>query len=907
MVLPDTNPTPFERIETLFHAVSALPTVERQAAVDAARLDEPEIAEMVLQLLEADEEVLVRLAQQPKLEPGRAAESIPERIGEFRLLDLLGSGGMGSVYRARRETRHDASRTFGADEVALKILFEASVSATGIPTFLAERDALAHLSHSGIARLLDAGVTQEGLTWVAMELVQGTRLDTYAHQNASLDELLGVLIELCDALAYMHRHLMLHGDIKPSNVMVTSERHAKLLDFGTAQMLSVETDLQGLNESTLRPITMRYASPEYLDGQRLSTASDVYSLGITLYRILAGSLPAKLNEDDFAGFYEELRRDTVKPPCRAEVLTRLKISPSFARDLNSIVLRAISFQPSERYSSAAAVADDLRAARARGLVRARSGESLYRLRVLFRRNRLAMGAALSALLVIVFGIGVSTYQGAVARAAQRVASRRVQAERRLAHFLLFDFFDRLREQSGSIDAEKLAATEALRSLNEMTRADHDPELLIDSADGYTRLGRLLGSPYEEDLGDVPGGRHALMQAFALAHELVQANPQNHRYQQSLADARTGIAQTYMGEGKFPEARDWIAPAAETLKALAAGPGSNAETLLDAGAIFNTYGDVYGQEANLALHDGPRSIDLYRQAQSFYAHGIALDPQCYACRSGAAVESWKLGMLHREVDSVQALAYYHDALKAIESLPPNELQKPLAVRRHIFIRMRLAETEATLGDPSAAVRLNEGARRDSLDLVSKSPQDLRARRDLADTDSFLTDDYLAIGKPQEALTIAREYRSMEESIARLSPSSQLWLHMRFDSEFLEAKALRASGHPGEAESMLTRALEDAITAGQKPDAPGNVLLTAARHLSEAHRSPAIAARFMEREMKDNAEPDLEEIMELAQAESDSGNREASRTATARASAYLGAHPHCSDHDIYLRQLRTLDRS
>ena len=398
-----------------------------------------------------------------------------------------------------------------------------------------------------------------------------------------------------------------------------------------------------------------------------------------------------------------------------------------------------------------------------------------------------------------------------------------------------------------------------------------------------------------------------MQAFALAQQLVKTNPHNERYQQSLADARTGIAQTYMGEGKFPEARDWIVPAAEMSKALASEPGSSAETLLDAATILNTYGDVYGQESNLALHDGPRSIALYRQAQSFYAQGIAQDPKCYACRSGAAVESWKLGMLHRDVDSLQALAYYREALRAIESLPPDELQKPLAVRRHIFIRMRLAETEATLGNPTGAVALNESARKDSLDLVAKSPQDLRARRDLADTDSFLADNYLAVGNAQEALTIAREYHSTEEAIARLSPSSQLWLHMRFDAEFLEAKALRAAGHSGEAKLILTRAVEDAIAAGKKPDAPGNVLLTAARHLSEAHRSPAVAAQFMEREMKDNTDPSAEEILELAQSESDAGNREAARMAMAEAAAYLSAHPHCSDHDTYLRQLHTLERS
>ncbi len=903
---PKTSPTEFERIEALFHEVCALPANEREAALLAASLHDRKIAEIVRQLVNADQEVIVRIEQRPEAEVDPAEDSIPNQIGDYSLLELLGSGGMGNVYRARRDMSENAARTYGADEIALKLLFEAPISSSGMPNFLAERDALARMSHNGIARLLDAGVTDDGLTWVAMELVHGTRLDTYAQECPPGDELLGVLIELCDAVAYMHRHLMLHGDIKPSNVMVTVEKRAKLLDFGTAQMWSAEIDSAGLNELIPRPITMRYASPETLEGQRISTASDVYSLGMTLYRVLAGKLPAKLMEDDFAGYYGELRDGRVAAPCAGGELTCLKISHEFADDLNAIVRKAIRYRPSERYSSAGAMAEDLRAARVRGLVRARSGESIYRLKVLYRKNRLAMNAAVSALMVIAAGLGASVYQGTVARAAQRVSARRVQTERQLAHFLLFDFFDRLREQPGSIDAEKLAATEALRSLDEMAQSDHDPELLIDSADGYTRLGKLLGSPYEEDLGDAPGGRKALMQAVTLAQELAKASPGNRRYQRALANARTGVAQINMGQGKFPEARDWITPAAQMMKALALEPGSDAETLLDAASVFNTYGDVYGQESDLALHDGPRSIELYRQSQSFYGQGIARDPKCYACRSGAAVESWKLGMLNRDVDTTAALAYYREALRAIESLPSDELEKPLAVRRHIFIRMRLAETEGVLGEPSIAVRLNEGARSDCLDLVAKSPQDVRARRDLADIDSFLTDEYLAVGKPQEALTIAREYRSTEEAIARLSPTSQLWLHMRFDAEFLEAKALHAAGHEGEAKSTLTHALEDAIAAGQKPDAPGNVLLTAARHLSEAHRSPGLAAQFMEREMKDNADPDGEEIMELAQSEWDAGNREAVRNALARANAYLSAHPHCSEHEAYLRQLRALQR-
>ncbi len=831
--------------------------------------------------------------------------------GRYRLQRIVGRGGMGVVYLAER--MGDKARSQARDPslegaqpvvryAAVKFLSGAHAGSTAVTAFLHERDALARFAHAGIARLLDAGTTADGRPYVAMEYIDGERIDRFVDDpEISARQLLPVLEQLCEAVIEAHRNLILHRDLKPSNILITAEHRTKLLDFGTRQLLDqTGTATHG---DAAAGLTMRYASPEQLQSQPLSTASDVYSLGLTLYRVLHGSLPPLLEQNSVHTFLDQLRAGTVPPPISSTQRIRLRLGRAHAIDLNSIVLKAIRYTPQDRYGSVSAMLQDLRAAAVGKRVRARGDGFPYTALLLLRNHRADLAVAVLSVLLLVSGFFLSLHQEQRARVLVRRTQAGVQAEQQLTHFLLFDYFDQLHDQPGSIPAQRVAATEALQSLDELEHHSTDTALRIDAIEGYTRLGKLLGSPYEQDLGDVPSATATLHHAIQLAQQLRSSN-NTPAAQEAEEAALTGASQVLIGNGNYPEALRIMLPAANIARVVAADPRSSAASLLRSAITLNTFGDIYGQESDMALHDGPHSIAIYTEAQSAYAGGIRRDPVCNSCRSGMAVEGWKLGMLHRDTDVVVAAEYYRQALNSIESLPPGELSKSLARRRHIFIRQRLAEAEQNLGHLQAALQLDEAAQAECQQVVARSPQDIQSRRDLADIASQITDMYLQAGKPQQAVASAREYVDTEEAIARLSPKSAMWQQLRFDSEDVLSRALQVSGNTAEAAAMRSRALADAIRFADEPTASDRVLSTAAAILTKAHASPEKAVLYAERNMKDDPDPDGAELLELACAESDVHSTVKANAAIAAASSFFARHPRAPDHDASVRQLKAL---
>ncbi len=885
-----------EQVELLFHQALALPPPQRATLLQREAETRPAIAQEVAALLAADHALQQTAPQTTPV--SRTAEPHATSAGAYSLLGVIGSGGAGIVYLAERT---DAAPDDPQRWAAVKLLHGTLASGLAARQFLHERDALARLAHAGIARLLDAGTTPGGQPYVAMEYIAGQRIDSFADApRTTAATLLPVVEQLCVALAEVHRNLILHRDIKPSNILVTAQGTAKLLDFGTQQLL----DQTGAAPAGPHALSLRYSSPEQLENRPLSTASDVYSLGITLFRIFAGRLPALLEAHDVAAHLHALRHGTVEAPLQAAQTARLGLSRQLALDLNAIVAKSMAYHPHDRYSSVAAVLSDVRAARAGAQVHARGTTWTYRAALLWRHRRAELILGSLAALLLLAGVALSLRQERHARALQVSTQSGVRAEQHLAHFLLFDYFDQLHDQPGSIPAQRIAATEALRSLDELGQHSRDTALQLDAVEGYTRLGKLLGSPYEQDLGDTAAAWTTLERALHLAQQLRQQNTSDRAAQEAEESARTGLAQILVGQGKPKQAMPLILPAVATARAIAADSRSPATSLVRSAVTLNTFGDLYGQESDMSLHDGPLSIAVYREAEHVYAAGLQRDPACSACRGGIALQSWKLGMLHRNTDTVLAEADYTQALEAIQALPPAELAKSLARRRHIFIRQRLAEAEAALGRLAPAVQLDEAARADCQQITRNSPQDMQSRRDLADIDSQLSGMYLQTGQPQRALETAQEYLATEAEIARLAPTSAMWKQLRFDAESVVSQALRSAGRRAEADTMQTAAVADAIRFADAPDASDAVLNLAAITLTQAHAHPEKAVLYAERNMKDDSDPDGDELVELALAEAAVGNRDRTAAAIAAASSFLARNPRSPDHDRHLRQLRDL---
>lgn len=353
-------------------------------------------------------------------------------VGPYRLERLLGSGGMGVVYQARR-----VSADF-EQIVALKLVKRGMDTDEVVRRFQRERALLATLQHPGIARLYDGGSTDDGRPWLAMELVDGRPLDAWCDERrASTDQRLALFVKACQAVAFAHRNMVVHRDLKPSNILVDASGAPKLLDFGLAKLLHGDAlELGELTQQGERAMTPAYASPEQLRGEALSTATDVYSLGLVLYELLCG---ARAFENPGSALERPpprrlSSRVTAKAAERRNSDER-RLRRQLGGDLETICATALAEAPGSRYPTVDALAADVERYR-RGLpIEARPASALYRLRKFAGRHRFGVAAAGLALLSLVTGlaVSVSAYRSAeVARAAEQVERERAELREREA-------------------------------------------------------------------------------------------------------------------------------------------------------------------------------------------------------------------------------------------------------------------------------------------------------------------------------------------------------------------------------------------------------------------------------------------------------------------------------------------
>jgi serine/threonine-protein kinase len=348
-----------------------------------------------------------------------ATERTGASFGPFRLVSILGRGGMGDVWVAERVGEDFEQR------VALKLLPIADDA--GIARFRRERRILARLSHPHIAKLVDGGVGADGRPWLAMELVDGLHLtDHVREEQLDIESRLRLFVRICDAVQFAHRNLVVHRDLKPSNILVDRDGAPKLLDFGIAKILEEDTD-DGLTRTEERPMTLEYAAPEQVRGEAVTTASDVWTLGVILFELLTGARP-------FGG---KNRVET-----EAAIVAAIPTRPSSVidsadkrvvrGDLDAIVLKALRSEPNARYPSAEALGADVQRHLDHAPVAARGDATTYLLRAMVRRHRAAFGFSALALLVLVVGLVGTLWQ---AHRAREEARRAEQAERYLVSML----------------------------------------------------------------------------------------------------------------------------------------------------------------------------------------------------------------------------------------------------------------------------------------------------------------------------------------------------------------------------------------------------------------------------------------------------------------------------------------
>jgi tetratricopeptide (TPR) repeat protein len=408
----DRSAVSWQRVEAALDLLLSLPAGEREAAVLRIADGDGALAAELRSLLAhvATEDSLLDhpaadlLSTTALAEPGLAPGT---RLGPWAIVETIGHGGMGQVYRGRR-----ADGQF-EQEVAIKVARADSVAAW--QRFPLERQIVARLDHPGIARLIDGGIADGGQPYMVMELVTGQDIAAWCRaHHADLARRLDLFEAVCDAVAYAHRHLVIHRDIKPSNVMVTEEARAKLLDFGIARPI----DVGGAAATAELVLTPAYCAPEQLSGEPLSTATDVYALGLLLHEVLTGTGAQRVSDLPMAAAVQAVLHTQPRSP--SGVARTLADAPVPARqlegDLDAIVAKALRKEPEQRYPTVEALAADLARHRGHQPVQARRGNWAYTAGRALRRHRGAVAAAGIVALTLVGGTTAVAWQARQARA-----------------------------------------------------------------------------------------------------------------------------------------------------------------------------------------------------------------------------------------------------------------------------------------------------------------------------------------------------------------------------------------------------------------------------------------------------------------------------------------------------------
>ena len=415
------SPEQKARIYSLLDELLDLPEDQRVSTLRNRYIDDAAVADEVESLLHAARasDGFLAMPPQPHLEEVFDDAAIGSRLGAWRIVRLLGHGGMGEVYEAIR-----AQGDFD-HKVAIKVLQREA--AAQLERFQAERQILARLEHPGIARLYDGGLTDDGRPYMVMEYVEGRAITEFcALTQASLEKRLRLFMQVCDAVAYAHQNLIVHRDLKPSNILVTKGGAVKLLDFGIAKLL----DPQGarVTLANAAPLTPVCAAPEQLTGGRITTATDVYALGLLLFELLTGSHPWVASDTPVL---QAMRAVLQRPaPVASESASRNANAPlpirSITGDLDAIVAKALRVEPAHRYVTVESLRLEIERVLSGEPIDARKGVRLYTMGRLLRRYRWGVAAIALTLATTVTGLVWQAHQAAI----ERDTARREGFERR---------------------------------------------------------------------------------------------------------------------------------------------------------------------------------------------------------------------------------------------------------------------------------------------------------------------------------------------------------------------------------------------------------------------------------------------------------------------------------------------
>ncbi len=693
------RPDGWNRLKTLFDEALARPEGERASFVGGLEGDDASLKTALGSLLAAhrDDDFLEEPAF--RIPPPDEPLPAPVRLGPYQIVREIGRGGMGTVYLA---VRADAEYE---KQVAIKVVSSGLGLEELRRRFRTERQILARLDHPNIAKLLDGGTTPEGAPYVVMDYVEGRPITEFGESRGlTVPGRIRLFRLVCGAVQYAHQNLVVHRDLKPGNILVTGDGVPKLLDFGIARLL--DSDVPGDLTQTiasLRLMTPDYASPEQMRGEPVTILSDVYSLGVVLYELLAGRRPYRVTSTaprDLERLFdtEPAAPSTVRP---------------LSKDLDAIVSMAMRREPERRYASVEQLSEDLDR-HLRGVpVRARPNTAGYRLRRFAARHRAALAVAALLVLSLAAGAVATVREARIADVQRQRAEKRFADVRKLSNALLFDIYGAVENLPGAIPARQALVKKALEYLDSLAQeSQSDIGLKRDLAAAYLKVGDIQGYPFLANLGDTTGCLASYHTALAIREKLLAADPKN-----------TDLER-------------------------------------DANGVRDRIGDVLSQTG-----DSAGALAQFRNVQAVRQRLASLHPDDLKLRRDLGVSHLKIGdQLTRAGDRPGALA---NAKRAAEILAAIAAAKPddMRARRDLSVaHSKVGEMLRQNGDPSAAAAALGLSIGDAKTILAREPQNAVARRDLEISLNKLGMCRIDSGDPPGAVAAFQEALGIAETLA-----------------------------------------------------------------------------------------------------------------------------------------------
>ncbi|HYP08861.1 MAG TPA: protein kinase [Bryobacteraceae bacterium] len=821
------NKERWRQIEAVFAEAVELPDAESRAFLERVCAGDPELRREVELLLESD-----RRAREPEGSPvGQAighaaaafavqmqrdfsASQIGRRIGPYEIVREIGRGGMGSVYQAVRiDDQYIRS-------VAIKFIAHGMDTEDALARFRTERQILATLQHPNIAGLLDGGTTTDGRPYIVMEYIEGEPLLEFCQKrNLNIERRIELFCDLCSAVHHAHQMLVIHRDIKPANVLVTDQGVPKLLDFGIAKLMAPEL-VHGGSQTTMtvmRRMTPQYASPEQIRGEALTTATDIYSLGVLLYELLTQSSPYRITGHT-SQEVERIVCDSEPMRLSTAAHSDSRLRRQLSGDLENIVAMALRKEPHRRYASVQQFAVDLERYIAGMPVSAREDTMFYLATKLVRRNLLASAAF--GLLALSIGAGwYATY-----REAKRTEAR-FEELRKLANAVLFDFHKSIEHLPGSTPARELLVRTGMEYLNRLSvDASTDLSLQWELSQAYEQVGDVQGDPSGPNLGKFREALASYNKALQLAEPLSNKNRDygtlsciawlhykcgdielrtasvdtavesymrglrvSERIGAELHDARAdglllngymrvATAKTRMSAAKEALPYAQMAVEAADRAAEAAGQRGTADmarTRLLVGSLLWIRGDLHG------------AWDRYQEAVAWLEQLVEKEPDARAPAELLEEAYRRSGDLQGNPsyfhfgDMEKAKFYHRKALRIAEHLATRD-PKDATARAQLSIALRRMGAVQRAAEPLQAVELYREALEHLKTLLDRAPSDLNYQRDYANTQLGLAAALKNAGRSKLALDAALTAMGSQKKILEQHPERSVVREDLFDS-------------------------------------------------------------------------------------------------------------------------------